>query len=85
MSVALAVVNQDWAVTQLVKLVDAERSMAGGTGPNPKTPPHESLSCVYYEMSAADERHAQAIKLSESNQIARQRMPNPIGLRQQTM
>jgi hypothetical protein len=62
MSVASTVVNKDWLVAELIKLVDAERGMAGGTGPNPKTPPHETLSCVYHEMSAADERHGEAIK-----------------------
>ena len=62
MTVASPGMNQDWVVAELVKLVEAEYCMAGGTGPNPKTPPHESLSCVYHEMAAADERHAETIK-----------------------
>jgi hypothetical protein len=62
MTVASPVINQNWVVAELVKLVDAEYCTAGGTGPNPKTPPHESLSCVYHEMAAADERHAETIK-----------------------
>jgi hypothetical protein len=62
MSVVSTVVNKDWIVAEFIKLADAERWMAGGTGPNPKTPPDETLSCVYHEMSAADERHCQALK-----------------------
>ncbi len=62
MTVASPVVNKDWVVAELVKLIDAEYWIAGGAGPTSKTPPHESLSCVYHEMAAADERHAEAIK-----------------------
>jgi hypothetical protein len=62
MTVATPAVNKDWVVAELIKLVDAERWIAGGTGPQPKTPPHETLTCVYHEMAAADERHVEAIK-----------------------
>ena len=62
MSAASTGINKNWVVAEITKLVDAEQYMAGGTGPNPKTPPHEMLSCVYHEMSAADERHVQVLK-----------------------
>lgn len=62
MTVASPAINKTWVVAELVKLIDAEYCIAGGAGPNSKTPPHESLSCVYHEMAAADERHAEEIK-----------------------
>jgi hypothetical protein len=63
MPVASPAISKEWVVGKLLKLIDAERSMAGSIGQNAKTPPHEVLSCLYHEISAADEGHAEAIKI----------------------
>jgi hypothetical protein len=62
MAVATMMINKTWVVSELMKLVEAERSMAGGIGARSETPPDESLSFVYHEISTADERHAQIIE-----------------------
>jgi bacterioferritin (cytochrome b1) len=59
---ATMIINRTWVVAELLKLVEAERSMAGGIGARSETPPDESLSFVYHEIATADERHAEAIE-----------------------
>jgi bacterioferritin (cytochrome b1) len=54
--------HRTWIISELVSLVEAERSMAEGTQARAESPPDVTLGVVYHEISAADLQHAVAIE-----------------------
>jgi bacterioferritin (cytochrome b1) len=54
--------NQAWIVSELVRLLSAERSMSENARARAETPPDPSLGVVYHEIAAADLQHAAVIE-----------------------
>ena len=54
--------NRPWIASELIKLLDIERALADGAKARADSPPDPSLSVVYGEIAAADERHVVAIE-----------------------
>ena len=55
-------VNQTWIVSEMVRLLVAERSMSENAGARAASLPDPSLGIVYHEIAAADEKHAAIIE-----------------------
>jgi hypothetical protein len=59
---AAPAVNNAWIVSELVRLLLAERSMSETARLRGESPPDPSLAIVYHEIASADEDHAAAIE-----------------------
>jgi hypothetical protein len=57
-----APVDRGWIAAELARLTAAERSMAVEMKTRADAPPDPSLSVMYHEMAADDERHAIALE-----------------------
>jgi hypothetical protein len=55
-------VDRVWIAAQLVKGIDAERSLALGAKARADSPPDPVLSVLYHEIATADERHATVVE-----------------------
>jgi hypothetical protein len=51
-------IDREWIAAELVKGIDAERSLAMDAKARAESPPDVVLSVLYHEIAAADERHA---------------------------
>jgi hypothetical protein len=55
-------IDRAWISSEFVKQIDAERSMAADAKSRAESPPDPSLSVLYHEIAAADERHVLALE-----------------------
>jgi hypothetical protein len=55
-------IDRDWIAAELVKGIDAERSLAIDAKARADSPPDAALSVLYHEIAAADERHATVVE-----------------------
>jgi hypothetical protein len=55
-------IDRAWISSELVKQIDNERSMAFDAKARAESPPDPSLSVLYHEIAAADERHVLALE-----------------------
>jgi hypothetical protein len=55
-------IDRVWIATELVKGIDAERSLAIDAKARADSPPDPVLSILYHEIAAADERHATVVE-----------------------
>ena len=55
-------INRVWIAAELVKGVNAERSLAVDAQARADSPPDAALSVLYHEIATADERHATIIE-----------------------
>ena len=55
-------IDRAWIAAELVKGVDAERSLAADAKTRAESPPDPALSVLYHEIATADERHAAAVE-----------------------
>jgi hypothetical protein len=51
-------IDREWVAAELVKGIDAERSLAIDAKARAESPPDIVLSVLYHEIAVADERHA---------------------------
>jgi hypothetical protein len=51
-------IDRVWIASEIVKGIDAERSLATDAKARAESPPDPDLSVLYHEIAAADERHA---------------------------
>jgi hypothetical protein len=54
--------DRAWIATELVKGIEAERSLAADARSRADSPPDPALSVLYHEIAAADERHATIVE-----------------------
>jgi hypothetical protein len=54
--------DRAWISSELEKQIDAERSMAADARSRAESPPDPSLSVLYHEIAAADDRHVVALE-----------------------
>jgi hypothetical protein len=59
---AAPAVNNGWIVSELIRLLVAERTMSETARIRGESPPDPSLAIVYHEIASADEDHAVAIE-----------------------
>jgi hypothetical protein len=57
-----ASIDRVWIAADLVKGIDAERSLAFDARARSDSPPDAALSVLYHEIGAADERHAAIVE-----------------------
>ena len=57
-----ASIDRAWIAVELVKGIDAERSLAVDAQSRADSPPDAALSVLYHEITAADERHATIVE-----------------------
>ncbi len=62
MAMAQAASDRAWIASELMKGVDAERSLAADAKARAESPPDAALSVLYHEIAAADERHATTLE-----------------------
>jgi hypothetical protein len=55
-------IDREWIATELVKGINAERSLAVDAQARADSPPDAALSVLYHEIAAADERHATIVE-----------------------
>ena len=55
-------IDRAWIAAELVKGIDAERSLAVDAHARADSPPDAALSVLYHEIAAADERHATIVE-----------------------
>jgi len=55
-------IDRAWIAIELVKGIDAERSLATDAKARADSPPDPVLSVLYHEIAAADERHATIVE-----------------------
>src|SRR5271165_3861728 len=55
-------IDRAWIAKELVKGIDAERSLATDAKARADSPPDAVLSVLYHEIAAADERHATIVE-----------------------
>ena len=55
-------IDRAWIASELVKGIDAERSLAADARSRADSPPDPALSVLYHEIAAADERHATIVE-----------------------
>jgi hypothetical protein len=55
-------IDRAWIAKELVKGIDAERSLATEAKARADSPPDAVLSVLYHEIAAADERHATIVE-----------------------
>ena len=55
-------IDRAWIASELVKGIDAERSLAADARSRADSPPDPAPSVLYNEISAADERHATIVE-----------------------
>jgi hypothetical protein len=55
-------IDRVWIAQELVKGIDAERSLATDAKARANSPPDAVLSVLYHEIAAADERHATIVE-----------------------
>jgi hypothetical protein len=55
-------IDRAWISSELEKQIDDERSMAADAKARAESPPDPSLSVLYHEIAAADERHVVALE-----------------------
>lgn len=59
---ATATIDRDWILSELTRLLDAERTLVADVKNRGETPPDPSLSVLYHEIAAAEERHLAALE-----------------------
>jgi hypothetical protein len=57
-----ASIDRAWIAAELVKGIDAERSLAVDAQARADSPPDAALSVLYHEIAAADERHVTIVE-----------------------
>ena len=57
-----AAIDRVWIAADLVKGIDAERSLAFDAQSRADSPPDAALSVLYHQIAAADERHAAIVE-----------------------
>ena len=55
-------IDRAWIAAELVKGIDAERSLAADAKARAASPPDPSLGVLYHEIAAADEQHARILE-----------------------
>ena len=55
-------IDRAWIASELVKGIEAERSLAADARSRADSPPDPALSVLYHEIAAADERHAAIVE-----------------------
>jgi hypothetical protein len=55
-------IDRTWIVTELVKVIDVERSLAFDAKARADAPPDPAMVVLYHEIATADERHAAVIE-----------------------
>jgi hypothetical protein len=55
-------IDRAWIAAELVKGIEAERSLASDARSRADSPPDPALSVLYHEIAAADERHATIVE-----------------------
>jgi hypothetical protein len=55
-------IDRGWIASELVKGIDAERSLASDAEARADSPPDAALSVLYHQIAAADERHATVVE-----------------------
>jgi len=55
-------IDRAWIAAELVKGMEAERSLAADAKTRAESPPDPVLSVLYHEIAAADERHAAVVE-----------------------
>jgi hypothetical protein len=55
-------IDRAWIASELVKGIEAERSLAADARSRADSPPDPALSVLYHEIAAADERHATIVE-----------------------
>src|SRR4051812_34130656 len=55
-------IDRAWVSSELVKQIDAERTLAADAKARAESPPLPSLSVLYHEIAAADERHVASLE-----------------------
>ena len=55
-------IDRVWIAAEIVKGIDAERSLATDAKARAGSPPDPNLSVLYHEIAAADERHASVVE-----------------------
>jgi hypothetical protein len=55
-------IDRTWIVTELVKEIDVERSLASDAKTRADSPPEPAMAVLYHEIATADERHAAVIE-----------------------
>jgi hypothetical protein len=55
-------INRGWIATELAKVIASERALAADFNARAESPPDPSLSVLYHEISAADERHVSLLE-----------------------
>jgi hypothetical protein len=62
MAASTTAINRTWIVAELTKLIAAERAMAADVKSRAESPPDPSLTVLYHEIAADDERHVTALE-----------------------
>ena len=55
-------IDSTWISSEMVKQIDSERTLAADAKARAESPPSPSLSVLYHEIAAADERHVSALE-----------------------
>ncbi len=55
--------DRDWIGAELVKCIDAERSLATNAKARADSPPEPALGVLYSEIASADERHSASFEI----------------------
>jgi hypothetical protein len=55
-------IDRSWVVTELVKEIDVERSLATDAKTRANAPPDPAMGVLYHEIAAADDRHVTMIE-----------------------
>jgi hypothetical protein len=56
-SMTTTAIDRAWIATELLKIVEAERSLVGDSKARAEAPPDPALSVLYHEIAEQDERH----------------------------